>query len=192
MQYMKKEKLAKGYRLGNVVVEESPTADRYSDGDIENVLLEIVKNKNEDEVLKNIKNWVLFYHLSPRRENILNWYPFKQDAEVLEIGMGCGAVTGALCTKCKKVLGVELSSRRAEISAWRHCHEKNLHIHVGNINDLDTSKKYDYITLIGVLEYAGTFTHSENPYVDFLGKCRSLLKEDGIMLLAIENRYGLK
>lgn len=189
---MNKKRTDNGYILGRVIVEETATTDTYSDGDIENVLLEIVKTDKKNEILKATTNWPVFYHLSPRRENILNWYPFEQDAEVLEIGMGCGAITGALCRSCGTVTGVELSARRAEIAAWRHCHEDNLRIHVGNINDLNTDKKYDYITLIGVLEYAGTFTHTINPYADFLGKCRSLLKKDGVLLLAIENRYGLK
>ena len=37
------------------------------------------------------------------RENILSWLPFTGKENVLEIGSGCGAITGALCKKAEKV-----------------------------------------------------------------------------------------
>lgn len=110
----------------------------------------------------------------------------------MEIGCGCGAVTGLLCEKCKKVTAVELSKRRAAITQLRCRDKDNLEIIVGNLNDIELKEKFDYITLIGVLEYQGTYTDSENPYRDFLGKIKTLLKDDGKLLIAIENKYGLK
>ena len=46
--------------------------------------------------------------------------------------------------------------------------------------------------MIGVLEYQGSYTNSENPYKDFLKKIKQLLKPNGKLLIAIENQYGLK
>lgn len=63
---------------------------------------------------------------------------------------------------------------------------------LGNLNDIQFEKKFDYITLIGVLEYQGSYTNSENPYKDFLKKIKQLLKPNGKLLIAIENQYGLK
>jgi len=167
--------------------------DLYSDGAIEDELLEIVKNEKDiEEVLADDDRWALLYHLSPIRQNILNWYPFKDDASVLEIGGGCGAITGVLCQKAHDVKVVELSKRRSMINYERNKHCDNLEIIVGNLNDISFSEKFDYITLIGVLEYAGSFTEGIHPYKDFLKKIRGLLKEDGKLLIAIENRYGLK
>lgn len=103
-------------------------------------------------------------------KNILNWYDFNKESDALEIGCGLGAVTSVLCGKCKTVTAVELSKRRAT-AAWLRCREKeNLEIIVGNLNDIQFEKKFDYITLIGVLEYQGSYTNSENPYKDFLKK----------------------
>ena len=100
------------------------------------------------------------------RKNILNWYDFNKESDALEIGCGLGAVTSVLCGKCKTVTAVELSKRRAT-AAWLRCREKeNLEIIVGNLNDIQFEKKFDYITLIGVLEYQGSYTNSENPYKD--------------------------
>lgn len=169
--------------------------DRYSDGDVEeDIVRYIAQNRPEDyeKVIYENLDWVVYYHLSNVRRNLLNWYPFKKEGSVLEIGAGCGAITGLLCDKCQKVTAVELSKRRAMATQVR-CREKNnLEVIVGNLNDIDFAEKFDYITLIGVLEYQGTYTDSDNPYKDFLIKIKSLLKDGGKLLIAIENKYGMK
>ena len=167
--------------------------DFYSDGDIEDELLEIVINNDSyDEILATDSRWPILYHLSPIRQNIINWYPFRENASGLEIGGGCGAITGALCEKLESVTVVELSKRRSSISYARNKAYDNLEIIVGNLNDIVFDKKFDYITLNGVLEYAGAFTHTDQPYRDFLKQIKKYLKPDGKLIIAIENRYGLK
>ena len=167
--------------------------DHYSDGDIEDELLEIVKeNSDYTDILANDNRWPILYHLSPIRQNIINWYPFEKNASCLEIGGGCGAITGALCQSLKKVTVVELSKRRSSINLERHKHFENLEIIVGNLNDIHFKEKFDYITLNGVLEYAGSFTKTDNPYSDFLKQIKKYLKPKGKLIIAIENRYGLK
>lgn len=126
------------------------------------------------------------------RENLLSWYKFKPNANVLEIGAGFGEITGVLCDKCENVTAVELSKIRAQGLYERYKNCENLEILVGDFNDMKFSQKFDYITLIGVLEYAVSFTDTDNPFEDFLKKIRSLLKPDGRLLIAIENRFGLK
>lgn len=169
--------------------------DKYSDGDIEDVIIQkIIENPPENyvEAIYQNFNWPVYYHLTHTRKNILNWYPFSKDAEILEIGCGFGAITNLLCERCKHVTAVELSKRRAT-GTWLRCREKqNLEIIVGNLNDIQFEKKFDYITLIGVLEYQGKYTDTENPYVDFLKKIKTLLKPSGKLLIAIENKCGLK
>ena len=167
--------------------------DFYSDGDIEDELLKIVKfHTNYEEILANDSRWPILYHLSPIRQNIINWYPFKEHASCLEIGGGCGAITGALCDSLKEVKVVELSKRRASINFERHKHYENLEIIVANLNDIKFDQKFDYITLNGVLEYAGSFTKTDEPYKDFLKQIKKYLKPNGKLIIAIENRYGLK
>ena len=167
--------------------------DFYSDGDIEDELLEIVKSTNDySDILAKDNRWPILYHLSPIRQNIINWYPFKENATCLEIGGGCGAITGALCKSLKEVKVVELSKRRATINYERHKNYDNLEIIIANLNDIKFDQKFDYITLNGVLEYAGSFTKTEQPYEDFLKQIKQYLKPDGKLIIAIENRYGLK
>lgn len=168
--------------------------DEYSDGDIENEIIEYEeKYKNADEVFERDVRWPVFYHLTPIRKNILNWYPFEKESSVLEIGAGMGAITEALCEKCKNVTSVELSKNRAKSIEIRNKDKENLEIIVGNLNDIDFGeRKFDYITLIGVFEYAALYTNTQNPYIDFLNNIKKLLKPDGKILIAIENKFGMK
>ena len=68
----------------------------------------------------------------------------------LEIGAGCGAVTGLLCRKCDRVVAVDLSKKRSTINATRNRDCDNLEIMVGNFEDIQIEEKFDYVTLIGV------------------------------------------
>lgn len=167
--------------------------DLYTDGDIEEEMLRLA---DIDNVMDNLKpsetDFAVLYHFSPIRENIVNWYPFKEESTVLEVGAGCGAITGTLCRAAKKVIAVELSKRRAEINYKRHKNYDNLEIFVGNFNDMHFGQEFDYVILNGVFEYAINFTDGSTPYVTFLKKMAELLKTDGRILIAIENRLGLK
>lgn len=167
--------------------------DVYSDGDIEDEILDMVRSgKDTEEILRKDGRWPVLYHLSSLRENLLSWYPMEADANVLEIGAGCGAITGCLCRKAGHVDAIELSERRAKINAARNQEADNLTIYIGNFEDFVPERKYDYITLIGVLEYCASYIHTENPYRDMLKKVRSYLKPDGQLIIAIENKFGMK
>lgn len=170
--------------------------DLYVDGS-EEKLLDIVKQYNSDEYNKVIdekKKWPILYHLSNLRGNIVDCIPFTKNDKVLEIGAGCGAITGTIAKKAGKVDCIELSRIRSLVNAERNKHMNNIVITVGNFQDIEKkiAEKYDYITLIGVLEYAGKYIDSDNPYEDFIIMLKKHLNENGKIVLAIENKYGLK
>lgn len=167
--------------------------DSYSDGKIEDELLDMLYNGRDlGQVLREDNRWPILYHFSPTRHNLLEWYQFRPKSEILEIGAGCGALTGLLCDKSKSVTCIELSKKRALINANRHTDKSNLEIVIGNLNDIKLDKKFDYITLIGVLEYAALYTETNSPYVTFLKNIKKFLKRDGVLIIAIENKLGLK
>ena len=186
-------------KIGQVTLDDTyyPGQDLYSDGEIEDKMLEIAKTYSQDqwnEVIAQRKSWPILYHFSHVRENILSWLPFTGKESVLEIGSGCGAITGALCKKAKQVTCIELSKKRSEINAWRHKDCGNLTILMGNFQEIEPAltEKYDYITLIGVFEYGENYIQSKTPYIDFLNTISRHLKPGGQIILAIENRFGLK
>lgn len=186
-------------KIGNVILnlESYCGKDLYSDGEIEDVLLDIVKSSdadNYDQIIYAKKSWPILYHLSDIRKNIINWYPIKTDSKILEVGAGCGAITGELAEKAAKVTAIELSKKRSSINANRNKKYDNIEILVGNFEDIQgkIKDKYNYITLIGVFEYAQCYINSGNPFGDFLNKINNLLEPDGEILIAIENRLGMK
>lgn len=182
-------------KVGNVTLNYSfyDGIDHYSDGEeTEEELLQISKSGAWEEALYGGNKWSVLYHFSDIRGNIIEWYPFDKDASILEIGSGCGAISGFLCRKVKRVVGIELSKRRSLINAYRNKDCENLEIIVGNFKNIELTEKFDYITLIGVFEYAANYIGGNNPYEDMLKKIKKLLKPNGKIFIAIENKMGLK
>lgn len=167
--------------------------DLYCDGEIEDEILHMVQtHETYEEILKADDRWPVLYHLSKVRHNLLDWMDFGEHAHVLEIGSGCGAMTGVLCEKAEFVQCVELSKKRSLINANRNRKYENFEIMVGNFEDVVLPEKYDVITLIGVLEYSPCYIKSEQPFDAMLAKIKEMLKPGGILIIAIENRFGLK
>lgn len=186
-------------KIGKITLDYKhyPGEDFYCDGEVEDELLDIVKNYSPVEfgrIIEERAKWPILYHLSPLRENIVDWIPMEKDAKVLEIGSGCGAVTGRLAEKAGSVTSIDLSKKRSLINAYRHQECDNVTIHVGNFKDIepDLPDDFDYICFIGVFEYGRSYIDTKNPYVDWLRLMQGHLKENGRIIIAIENKLGLK
>jgi 2-polyprenyl-3-methyl-5-hydroxy-6-metoxy-1,4-benzoquinol methylase len=170
----------------------------YSDGDkSEDYLLTVLKNAHDLSVLSPelrsaIRDWPSEYHLSPVRHNLLRPFQIKNSDNILELGCGCGAISRYLGETGATVVAVEGSQRRAQIAAQRCRDLSNVKICCDNIADFKSDEKFDYVTLIGVLEYAPMFIDSNDPIRTCLEHTLSFLKKDGILILAIENQLGLK
>ena len=174
-----------------------PGEDLYSDGQIEDEILAIVKEASRVEypaIIEEKKSWPILYHLSPLRGNIVDWLPIKPGDKVLEIGSGCGAITEKLSQKAGKVTCVDLSAKRSQINAWRNQDRDNIEIHVGNFNDIEPvlEQDYDFACMIGVFEYGQSYIPTETPYEDFLKIMQKHVKNNGCLVIAIENKFGLK
>lgn len=167
--------------------------DGYSDGSIEDEILAMVKSqKSIETILEEDDRWPILYHLSSRRENIFSWYSFNKQSNLLEIGGGCGALTGFFCDNVKAVTSVELTKKRSEINYERNKNKENLEIITGNFHNVKFKEKFDYIILNGVFEYAASFNNTKEPYVDFLKQLKNMLRPKGRVFIAIENRLGIK
>ncbi len=185
--------------IGKVSLDYSryPGKDYYSEGAMEDELLEIARNRTSAEyesIIEERRVWPILYHLSPLRENIVDWIPMDKNAKVLEVGSGCGAITGALARKAGTVTCLELSKRRSLINAYRHRDCDNITIRVGNFKDIEPElpADFDYIFLIGVFEYGQAYMGGDRPYEDYLKRLMAHLAPGGRIVIAIENRYGLK
>lgn len=172
----------------------------YSDGDnTENRIREIlnsVKDKSvaSDELKIYQTDWPTAYYFSGNRANLLR--PFEKtllaEARVLELGCGMGAVTRYLGEVAREVWAVEGSLRRASTAAIRCGDLSSVNIIVDDIMALpDALGKFDVVTLVGVLEYARRFGGA-NAEEELLRKAAGFLAPGGRLILALENKLGLK
>lgn len=193
------EDVLKQEKIGSVTLDFTYYSgeDIYSDGDIEDEMLEIAMNHPVErfpEIIEEKKSWPVFYHFSPLRTNIIDWIPFKKTDKVLEIGAGCGAVTKTLAERTGSVTCIDLSKKRSMVNAYRNRNYDNITIMVGNFKDIEPhlDADYDYVLLIGVFEYGKAYIGGETPYEDFMRICNRHRKLDGRLIIAIENKFGLK
>lgn len=168
--------------------------DLYNEGDnAESIVLDTFKNNLDPvKVLSEHNEWAILYQLSSSRKNIVSVINIDKNQNVLEIGSGMGAITGALAEKANYVDCIDLSKRRSYANAYRNQKYSNITIHVGNFEDIILDKRYDIVVVIGVLEYAGSFLNSKEPYMQFLSNISNLLNDNGKVYIAIENKFGLK
>lgn len=185
--------------IGNIILnlDKYPGEDLYCDGIVEDEILDIVKNNGEEDfnrIINEKKSWPVMYHLSHIRANIVESLPITKEDSVLEVGSGCGAITWKLSDMAKKVTCIELSKKRSLINAYRNQRRDNIEILVGNFQDIEPEieEKYDFITLIGVFEYGESYIKGMDPYTEFLKTIATHLKPGGKIIMAIENKYGLK
>jgi len=124
-----------------------------------------------------------FLEESKLRENILSWYPFKSGSSVLEIGENQG-ITEVLCKKCDSVYCIEKDMKKQEKIRSKYKNFKNLNILLGK-EELKENQKFDYIAYIGYFE-------QEDNLIEELINIRKYLKEEGKILIAVDNKFGLK
>ncbi|MCR5633672.1 MAG: rRNA adenine N-6-methyltransferase family protein, partial [Eubacterium sp.] len=122
--------------------------------DVYEELLNIVKQESDlEEFLTSQDKWEYLYNLSSIRRNVIEWYDFNPEAELLEIGAECGALTGLFCERVKSVVALEEDERKSKINEARNKKHNNLKIETvssysNQLSD-EGSKKYDYVTIIG-------------------------------------------
>lgn len=162
----------------------------YENEDLESIIYDIVCNGEDytDAIRKN-NNYVYHYFLSPLRHDLFQWYPFKKEGSLLEIGASYGQLTSLFTKKVDHVVAVEDTKSKCDLISKR---AKEATVLYCEFNDLQTDEKFDYIILCNIFEYSKAFVESENPYSDYLSYLKGFLKEDGVILMAISNRLGMK
>lgn len=145
----------------------------------------ILKNNSFDEIIAEDPTVNHYIHLSKVKENLLNWYAFKPNSSLLEIGAGFGELTNLLVRKVSKLVSVESSLKKSKIleHKFKDGYE-NLELIIGDFQDISFKKKFDYIVITDYLE--------KNDFCETLEKAKRFLKEDGTLLIAVDNKYGIK
>ncbi|WP_447922501.1 class I SAM-dependent methyltransferase [Achromobacter aegrifaciens] len=145
------------------------------------------------ELVGAVWDWRSACHLSPVRANILRPLESLCRGRVLELGSGCGIITRYLGELGGDVVALEASAHRASITRQRTADLKNVKVVCDRIEDFNAEEKFDVVTMIGVLQYARIFSHcGDRAELALLENAARQLKDDGVLVIAIQNKLGLK
>ena len=124
-------------------------------------------------IYNNIKNY--------KKIKVEKKYPLKH-IKIIDLGCGGGLVCEPLARLGAEVSGYDFVEKNI-IEAKKHAVEENLNIeyNVGNINDLYTSKKYDVVLMLEIIEHLNNWKNS-------IKKIDQLLKDKGIVIFSSINR----
>lgn len=152
-----------------------------------------INTERENVYKSNDINMVMA--LSELRKNIISWFPIKENSEILEIGGNYGEITEELCKKGKTVC-IEPDESKVDIITERLKNVSNLEIISNKLDEITFENKFDYITLIGCVEninslYGENKNNSET-LLELLKYLKTLLKPDGRILIAFDNKYAIK
>lgn len=129
--------------------------------------------------------WDVFYQLSSMREGIVNWYPFQDNCEVLEVSAGFGALTDFFCRTVRKVTVWESSLQRAECIIKRCEEYGNLTVLAGELRKGAIKRTYDYV-------FVEKAINTKDDVENIIEKFFPFLKETGRLIFVCENRFGMK
>ncbi len=144
----------------------------------------ISENKSYDEIISDSPTVNNYIHFSGVKENLLNWYEFKENSSLLEIGSGFGELTNLFVKKLQNVVGIEESLTKAKILEEKFKEQENLEIIVGDFKEITIERKFDYIVITDYLE--------KNDFCETLSKAKCYLNEGGTIFIAVNNKYGIK
>ena len=150
---------------------------------------------NVREILEQNSRLDYLYALSSQRELLLEWYDFKSDASLLQVGADYGAMTGLFRRSVSRVTVLDESKKALETVQMRYPGAPNIRYEEGTLSDYaqkhkkeaeddqKSEQKYDYIVFAGTLEA---------PYEEQIQTAKSLLAPDGVLIIAVANTLGMK
>lgn len=145
----------------------------------------LIKENNYMNLVQSKMDEQIMYYTSKTRENLLNWYDFRTEGRLLEVDGACGSITGMLCEKVAEVISCERTEERKMLNLMRNSDKKNLTVIAKRMCDIEDESKFDYIVVNDV------FFNTQNEKA-FFDRLLQLLKSDGRILIAVENRIGAR
>ena len=136
------------------------------------------------QILKENKKLEYLYALSVLRENLLEWFDFRKSWNVLQLGADYGALTGLLLERCGRVTVCDSAEAALETVRARWG-EKYPALRTLLREDLPAEETFDCVTVIGTMV-------QEKPAEEQIREAQRRLAPGGTLILAIQNRYGMK
>lgn len=152
-----------------------------------NKILDIICKYGTDFklALKENSRLEYMYALSDIRENLLEWYPFRANASLLQVGADCGALTGLFSRRVSLVTVLDEEEIQADIIKQRYSEAENITCLAMDLLEYEktVSAVYDYVVMTGTLKM---------PYSERITAAKKLLKPGGKLIVAVCNQFGLK
>jgi SAM-dependent methyltransferase len=134
--------------------------------------------------------------LDPQRAAWLPLLALDERSVALDIGCGYGAITHSIARVAGEVYAIEPVPERIEFTQERLRQEgiRNVHLIQASATALPLlENSFDLVVVNGILEWVGEWDWTGDPrqvQLRFLRNVRRLLKEDGVLVIGIENRFG--
>lgn len=149
------------------------------------------------EALKSVSPYKLCEAAAPNRLGWLNLVDITSHSKALDIGAGTGGIACQLAEQCS-VEAIDVSSVDIEFLKLRKDQDQLTHFNaqIASATDLPFSDNhFDLVTVNGVLEWVPLAEPQASPLetqVKGLREARRVLKDDGKLLLGIENGKALR
>lgn len=129
--------------------------------------------KSKEEILQE-NDISIIEDFSSMKNNILNWYNFKKDSEILEINTEFGGITKLLTKKAKKVISICKDEIILDYLEKKYKKVDNLQLCIDE--KIAEGKNFDYIIFYKLKD---------------IELVKKYLKENGVALLMIDNKFSI-
>ena len=185
--------------IGSVKIIQDEDAEKrvFSDSAEVTEILRILKEEPPEEysaLIDEKKSWPFLLHLSHVRTNVIRSLPFSQTERVLEIGSGCGVLTGFLAERCGAVTGIEPSLLRCRANAEEHSRHDNITLVAAAAGRAEEVIGDQFDTVIWIDAPADASGDEGLRMAAEEKLCFALrhLKEGGRLIFGTDNRLGMR
>jgi ubiquinone/menaquinone biosynthesis C-methylase UbiE len=163
----------------------------------EEFLSDCRKQGYEKSVEKHIKSLEKGYILDLKRGDWSYLLSLNNgESKLLDIGSGWGTISIALSKRCKQVVAMDISEEKSRFVKLRCEQDMVKNIFPLNANALElpfADNSFDLVVLNGVLEWSALLNKNKDPLSvqkACLNEAKRVLKDNGMLYLAIENRFA--
>lgn len=180
--------------------------DTYSYGNIPREKWDEIFSDISDKTNKEIQDylsshkfkgrWAYFNSFKNNKADGFSFLDVTDQDVILDIGCGPGSLTIPLAKRCREVYSLDPTLARLRFLDIRRKNEglENITpIHASALSMPFREPAFDYILMNGVFEYIGEWGEDADPQdlqQQTLKRINGLLKKQGHIFIAIENRYG--
>lgn len=170
-------------------------------------ILEDVQQHNEIElqrIARESGDWERLFHLSDNRANVVQWLEVAPESCALEIGAQAGAISAVIAPKYDRYVALDIAEdMNRAFEARKSC--TGIEYVLDNICNYAVCHQgeFDDIYMIGCLadamEYIAhgsavndNLTDAQDCAIKLIETAKSMLKPNGRLIIAAENKLGMK